>query len=49
MALNRDYDITPDGERFVMIFPDDPSDTDVNSSINIVLNFEELKERVPVP
>ena len=44
----RDYDITPDGERFVMIFPE--GGTDDNLSINIVLNwFEELKECVPVP
>ena len=45
----RDYDITPDGDRFVMIFPTEQTETD-EAQINIVLNwFEELKERVPVP
>ena len=46
------YDITPDGQRFLMIFPQDGADSAASSTqrINIVLNwFEELKERVPVP
>ena len=44
----RDYDITPDGEQFLMVFPAE-ADTE-RQQINIVLNwFEELKERVPVP
>ena len=48
VAYYRDYDITPDGERFVMIFP--AGGTADNLSINIVQNwFEELKQRVPVP
>ena len=42
-----DYDVTADGERFLMLVSDAPSG---RSQINIVLNwFEELKERVPVP
>ena len=47
-----DYDITADGERFLMVFPEDQTDVSepVRPQINIVLNwFEELKERVPVP
>ena len=46
------YDITPDGQRFLMIFPQGGADSTESSSqqINVVLNwFEELKERVPVP
>jgi len=49
----RPYDITPDGQRFLMVFPADQADSVAESAdeqINIVLNwFEELKERVPVP
>jgi Tol biopolymer transport system component len=47
----RPYDITPDGQRFLMIFPADQADSVAEAErINIVLNwFEELKERVPVP
>ena len=48
----RDYDITPDGKQFLMVFPADETDSgeDARPQINIVLNFfEELKERVPVP
>ncbi len=52
-SFHRDYDITPDGERFLMVFPTDPAGAGTETSaeqINIVLNwFEELKERVPVP
>ena len=44
----RDFDIFPDGERFVAVFPEEET-TDL-PSINVVLNwFQELKERVPVP
>ena len=45
----RDYDITPDGERFVVIMPADSAESGepVRPRIHIVLNwFEELKERV---
>ncbi len=48
----RPYDITPDGQRFLMIFPADQTESGepARERINIVLNwFEELKERVPVP
>ena len=49
----RDYDITPNGEQFVMVFPADEAESGEpvrRPQINIVLNwFEELKERVPVP
>ncbi len=48
----RDYDISPDGERLLMVFPADRPDTGepARPQINVVLNwFEELKERVPVP
>ncbi len=48
----RDYDMSPDGERLLMVFPADQPDTGepARPQINIVLNwFEELKERVPVP
>ena len=40
------YNITPDGQRFVMIQVD-AQDSEA-SQINVVLNwFEELKQRVP--
>ncbi len=48
----RDYDMRPDGERLLMVFPADRPDSGepARAQINIVLNwFEELKERVPVP
>ena len=46
----RDYDMSPDGERLLMIFPADRPDggEPVRPQINIVLNwFEELKRLVP--
>ncbi len=48
----RSYDITPDGQRFLMIFPQGGTDSTeiTNQRINVVQSwFEELKERVPVP
>ena len=51
VSYYRDYDITPDGEQFVMIFPVDRIEGGEASrpQINVVLIwFEELKERVPV-
>ncbi len=48
----RDYDMSFDGKRLLMVFPADQSDSGepARPQINIVLNwFEELKERVPVP
>jgi hypothetical protein len=48
----RNYDVSPDGQRFLAISTGGPG-TDADAfptQINIVLNwFEELKERVPVP
>ena len=42
------YDVTPDGQRFVFVQP--LGDTDSLREINVVMNwFEELKERVPIP
>ncbi len=41
------YDVTPDGQRFVMIQAVEPEQAP--TQINVVLNwFEELKQRVPV-
>ncbi len=41
----RNYDITPDGERFIMLRPADAS----ASRLSVVLNWtQELLERVPV-
>ena len=50
--FQRDYDMMPDGERLVMVFPADRTDggPTPRGQINVVLNwFEELKERVPIP
>jgi Tol biopolymer transport system component len=52
VSYYRDYDVMPDGERLVMMFPDvdDGFGTRAQVQINIVKNWiEELKERVPVP
>ena len=52
---SRDYDMLPDGERFIVVFPTGQNVQNVTEAaarlqINIVLNWiEELKERVPVP
>ena len=48
-----EFDIHPDGKRFLMLKPfevaDGESKEGITPKINIVLNwFEELKERVPV-
>lgn len=48
----RDFDITPDGERFVMVYPANETDTAGApiDRIDIVLNwYEELLTRVPIP
>ena len=44
--VNRNYDVTADGQRFVMV---KPSEQELAATqINVVLNwFEELKRRVP--
>ena len=47
-----DYDITPESDRFVMLFPVDQTDSaqPTGPQINVVLNWlEELAERAPVP
>jgi serine/threonine-protein kinase len=47
----RSFDVTPDGERFLVVLPPQATDSDApQPQINVVVNwFEELKERVPVP
>ena len=48
----RNYDVAPDGERFLMVKQGAPTDNagDLAPEITVVLNwFEELKDRVPVP
>lgn len=46
MFLVANYDVTPDGQRFIMIKSGEKPAT--VSRINVVLNwFEELKQRVP--
>lgn len=48
----RDYDITPAGERFFILFPAGEPDSGepAHPRISIVQNwFEELRQRVPVP
>ena len=50
VPFSRDYDITPDGERLVMVFPADRTEAGESSrpQIHVVLNwFEELKRLVP--
>ena len=43
-----EFDVTPDGQRFVMI-QQRAQDSAAPQQINVVLNwFEELKQRVPV-
>jgi eukaryotic-like serine/threonine-protein kinase len=42
------YDVSPDGQRFLMIKPSEASEAAAPTQINVVLNwFEELKRRVP--
>jgi serine/threonine-protein kinase len=48
----RDFDITPDGERFVMVYPADVADRQDAPAphIDVVLNWQqEVISRVPVP
>ena len=51
VSANRNFDILPDGERFVAVFPPGSATAAaVGDEIHVVLNwFEELTERVPVP
>ena len=51
-SIARTFDLSPDGERFLMIKGVDESGTEDASPrrINVVVNwFQELEERVPVP
>lgn len=50
LRVDRAFDISPDGERFLMIREDGMADTAMDSSrINVVLNWrQELLERVPI-
>ena len=46
MAGFRNYDLAPDGQRFLMLKPVE-SETSAPTQINVVVNcFEELKRRV---
>jgi serine/threonine protein kinase len=46
----RQFDVTPDGNRFIMIKEGRPTEGGTRGQINIVLNWvNELKERVPAP
>ena len=46
--IHRTYDISPDGERFLMI--KEGSSNDAPRELHVVLNwFEELKRLVPAP
>jgi hypothetical protein len=41
------YDVSPDGQRFLMLKPSESAQT-TPTQINVVLNwFEELKQKVP--
>jgi hypothetical protein len=44
---NPNYDVSPDGQRFLMLKPGEQAQT-APTQINVVLNwFEELKQKVP--
>jgi hypothetical protein len=46
-ASSSNYDVSPDGQRFLMLKPAEANDA-APTQINVVLNwFEELKRRVP--
>ena len=46
----RRWDVSPDGQRFLMTAFADLSTGDATEQLHVVLNwFEELKERLPVP
>jgi hypothetical protein len=47
-ATTPNYDVSPDGQRFLMLKPSESTGV-APTQINVVLNwFEELKRRVPV-
>jgi len=46
-ATSPNYDVSPDGQRFLMLKPNE-QEASAPTQINVVLNwFEELKRRVP--
>ena len=46
-GTNPNYDVSPDGQRFLMIKPSESAEA-AQTQINVVLNwFEELKQKVP--
>jgi Tol biopolymer transport system component len=46
-VINANYDVSPDGQRFLMLKPSESAEA-APTQINVVLNwFEELKRRVP--
>ena len=46
--LPRQYDVSPDGEHFIIALADESSSNPFQAQIRIVLNWsEELKQRVP--
>ena len=46
----RGYDVTPDGQRFLMIKQPDSPGTTALAGMTVVLNLiSELKERLPIP
>ena len=50
VAAVRPYDLSPDGDRFVMSRLADVGGVTASAELIVVLNWlEELKERVPVP
>ena len=52
VPCERQYDVMPDGQQFLITIPADQADSGepTRQQINIVQNwFEELKQRVPVP
>ena len=47
--FGRDYDISPDGQRFLMVGYGQTDDPSAQTELIIVQNwFEELKQKVPV-
>ena len=47
-ATSPNYDVSPDGQRFLMLKPNE-QEASAPTQINVVLNwFEELKQKVPV-
>ena len=46
-ATSPNYDVSPDGQRFLMLKPSEQAQA-APTQINVVLNwFEELKQKVP--